>query len=67
MKLVGLLKGKVEKAETMEEKKELIKEAGVELTDDELEGVAGGGRFGSGRKTYDRDHYYRINKACKNK
>ncbi|MCQ2249178.1 MAG: hypothetical protein MJZ50_09230 [Treponema sp.] len=42
MKLVGLLKDKVEKAETMEEKKDLIKEAGVELNDDELEGVAGG-------------------------
>ena len=33
---------KVEKAETAEAKKELIKEAGMELDDEELEQVAGG-------------------------
>lgn len=42
MKLVGLLKDKVDKAETKEEKKDIIKEAGIELTDEELDGVAGG-------------------------
>ncbi|MBQ6090901.1 MAG: hypothetical protein IJL07_06545 [Lachnospiraceae bacterium] len=42
MKLVGELKDKVEKAENQEEAKEIIKEAGVELTDDELDQVAGG-------------------------
>ena len=42
MKLVGELKDKVEKAENREEAKEIIKEAGVELTDDELDQVAGG-------------------------
>ena len=42
MKLLGFLKDKVDKAETKEEKKNIIAEAGMELTDDELEGVAGG-------------------------
>ncbi len=42
MKLVGKLKEKVEKSESKEEAKELIKEAGVELTDDELGMVSGG-------------------------
>ena len=42
MKLTGVLKDKVDKAETMEEKKNIIAEAGMELTDEELEGVAGG-------------------------
>lgn len=42
MKLIGKLKEMVDKAETKEEKKELIEKAGVQLTDDELEKVAGG-------------------------
>lgn len=42
MKLTGLLKSKVEAASTKEEKKSIIAEAGMELTDDELEVVAGG-------------------------
>ena len=42
MKLIGELKEKVEKAETKEEKKALIEEAGMELDDEELEQVAGG-------------------------
>ena len=41
MKLVGELKDKVEKAETKEAKK-IIKEAGMELTDEEINQVAGG-------------------------
>ena len=36
MKLTGELKEKVEKTETMEEAKKVIEEAGMELTDDEL-------------------------------
>ena len=44
MKLTGILKDKVDKAESMEEKKDIIAQAGMELTDDELEGVAGGGK-----------------------
>lgn len=42
MKLTGLLKSKVEEAQTKEEKKKIIAEAGMELTDEELDGVAGG-------------------------
>ena len=42
MKLVGELKDKVEKAENREEAKEIIKEAGIELTDEEVDQVAGG-------------------------
>ena len=44
MKLTGILKDKVDNAETMDEKKDIIAEAGMELTDDELEKVAGGVR-----------------------
>ncbi len=42
MKLVGELKNKVEKTETLEDAKDLIKNAGMELTDGELDQVAGG-------------------------
>ena len=42
MKLTGILKDKVDKAETKEEKKDIIAQAGMELSDDELEMVAGG-------------------------
>lgn len=42
MKLTGLLKNKVEEAQTKEEKKAIIAEAGMELTDEELDGVTGG-------------------------
>ena len=52
MKLVGELKDKVEKAENQEEAKKIIKEAGMELTDEELDQVAGGV---IGRLSYDDD------------
>ena len=42
MKLIGNLKKKVENAKTKEETKDIIAEAGMELTDDELEKVSGG-------------------------
>ena len=42
MKLVGELKEKVEKAETQEEAKQIIEDAGMELSADEMEQVAGG-------------------------
>ena len=42
MKLTGKLKEQVEKAETKEEKKSLIEDAGMELTDEELDQVSGG-------------------------
>ena len=45
MKLVGELKKEVEKIETKEGKKEAIKKAGMELSDEELDQVAGGMRF----------------------
>jgi hypothetical protein len=42
MKLIGNLKDKVENAEDKEQAKGLIAEAGMELTDDELNIVTGG-------------------------
>lgn len=42
MKLTGLLKDKFEEAQTKEEKKAIIAEAGIELTDEELDSIAGG-------------------------
>ena len=42
MKLIGKLKEMVEKADTKEEAKKVIEEAGMKLTDAELEQVAGG-------------------------
>ncbi len=44
MKLIGKLKEDVEKAGTREEAKKLLEEAGMELTDEELDQVAGGTR-----------------------
>ncbi len=43
MKLVGELKKKVDNAATLEEKRDAIAEAGIELNDAELNKVAGGG------------------------
>ena len=45
MKLVGELKAKVEKAETKVEAKKIIEEAGMELTDEEMDQVAGGAKM----------------------
>ena len=42
MELTGKLKEEVEKAETKEEKKSLIEDAGMELTDEEMDKVSGG-------------------------
>ena len=42
MKLIGELKEKVEAAESREEARRAIEDAGIELTDDELNGIAGG-------------------------
>ncbi len=42
MKLTGTLKENVEKAESTEQAKELIAQAGMELTDDEMQKVSGG-------------------------
>ena len=49
MKLTGNLKKQVESAPTKEEKREAIKQAGMLLSDDELDQVAGGEMlFGGG-------------------
>ena len=45
MELIGKLKQKVENAAGKEEIRELIEEAGVKLTDEELEQVSGGNVF----------------------
>ena len=42
MKLIGKLKEKVEKTETKEEAKKVIEDAGMMLTEEELDMVAGG-------------------------
>ena len=42
MKLIGKLKENVEKAENKEQAKELIAEAGMELTDEEMDHGVGG-------------------------
>ena len=44
MKLVGELKEKVEMAESLEEVRQVIENAGMELTEAELESIAGGRR-----------------------
>ena len=49
MKLTGILKKQVEKAENKEEAKDLIKDAGMKLTEEELEQITGGAGF----KNYD--------------
>ena len=48
MKLIGNLKDKVDKAKDKEKAKKIIADAGMELTDDELEMVAGGSDIGNG-------------------
>ena len=48
MELTKELKEKVEKAETKEEAKKILKEAGVELSDAELDQVSGGMSEGTG-------------------
>jgi len=42
MKLTRELKEQVEKAESVEEKRQLIEDAGMELSDEELEQISGG-------------------------
>ena len=49
MELTKELKEKLENAKTEEEAKKILEEAGVELTDEEMDQVAGGLYFGGGR------------------
>ena len=57
MKLVDELKDKVEKTENLKEAKKVIEEAGMELTDDELNQVAGGGEYGELRGEIGNWHF----------
>ena len=52
MKLTGELKKQVEKTDNMDEKKRLIEEAGMELSYDELDQVAGGKGFINNNATF---------------
>ena len=45
MEIIGKLKENVEKAETKEEAKEIIKDAGVILDDEDLDKASGGKYF----------------------
>ena len=45
MELTKELKEKLEKAKNKEEAKKIIEEAGMELSDEEIEQVAGGGYY----------------------
>ncbi len=58
MQLVGDLKDKVEKAENQEEAKKIIEEAGMELTTEELDQVAGGKS-----NIFDKVNLYQGNRA----
>lgn len=61
MKLTGDLKTKVEAAENIESAKDIIEEAGMELTEDELEGVAGG-FWPFHKKSHEGDDDTKLNK-----
>ena len=50
MKLIGELKKQVEETKNKEEAKEVIEKAGMELTDEELDQVTGGGKSGKASK-----------------
>ena len=52
MKLIGNLKKQVEETKNKEEAKEVIEKAGMELTDEELDQVAGGGAAGPAEREY---------------
>ncbi len=61
MKLVGKLKENVEKAENKDQAKELIAEAGMELTDEEMETIAGGMlRMGKAKNDWDPDYMQAV-------
>ena len=52
MELTGNLKKQVEKAESKEEKKSLIEDAGMLLSDEELDKVAGGDEMSGTKAAY---------------
>ena len=57
MKLIGKLKEDIEKAEKKEEAKKIIEKAGMELTDEEMDQVAGGGYCKSIKEIYNTIHH----------
>ena len=61
MKLIGNLKKQVEETKNKEEAKEVIEKAGMELTDDELDQVAGG-RSGAGTLGFEKLYCDRCGK-----
>ncbi len=56
MELTGKLKEQVEQAETREEAKKVIEDAGMRLSDDELDVVSGGWGGLSHQLIWGRDH-----------
>ena len=50
MKFTGLLKEKIENAQTKEEKKKILEEVGIEMTDEEMDFVVGGSTPIKGRR-----------------
>ena len=50
MKLTGTLKEEVSKAQSKDEARDILEKAGMSLTDDELDMVAGGGSIHFGEK-----------------
>ena len=67
MKLIGNLKEQVESERTKEGKKKLIEKAGMLLTDDELDRVAGGNYYHYGNNTpcsYDPNCEFVFTERC---
>ncbi|MBQ1384981.1 MAG: hypothetical protein IIY74_06250 [Firmicutes bacterium] len=67
MKLIGNLKEQVESERTKEGKKKLIEKAGMLLTDDELDRVAGGNYYHYGKNmpcSYDPNCEFVFTERC---
>ena len=54
MKLIGDLKKQIEETKDIEEAKKILEKAGIELTDEELDLVTGGGIPRGGKVTIPR-------------
>ncbi len=74
MELIGKLKDEISKAKDKKEAKEIMENAGMKLTDDELDAVAGGAGFLHAAPKYIRDlievvtfEDSRRNSSCNNK
>lgn len=60
MRLIGKLKEKVEQAESIREKEDILKETGIELTQEELQQVVGGFELPGDRNTRASAELYRT-------